>query len=430
MERLREALKRIGKAADRIDLERVLRECLPELTTLWMGEFGESPPAELPLTARHEEQVVLAAEIEGAVDPTRASVLVERAGARWQELRTDIAHREFFRNSVDLLCVAGFDGYFKLLNPAWQTVLGYSLEELYSRPFVEFVHPDDQGETDTEKERLAQGEDRGWHTFENRYRHQDGGFRWLAWRSRAHPGAQLIYAIARDVTRQRQMAAELRQRNEDLETFAYIASHDLRAPLRAVDNLSQWLEQDARDSLSGDSLRHLDLLRQRVKRMENLLEALLEYSRAGREVEPEWVDAGLVVADVVEMLGRPSVTLEGSLPEVKAIPAGLRQIFLNLIANAVKHGGDQVAIQIGVEDRGTEWEFWVADDGPGIDPEFREQIFKPFTTLKPRDEVEGTGIGLALVRRQVQRGGGRVWVEGRASGGSIFRFIWPKGVAE
>lgn len=429
MEQLRESLRKIGRAASRGELETVLRECLPELNSLWFGEFGEQPPGELPLTSQGEGASV-AADFEGDIDETRAGTLLERAGARWEELRTANAYREFFKQSVDLLCVAGADGYFKLLNPAWEDVLGYSREELCSRPFVEFVHPDDRVDTEKESKGLSNDEPRGWEIFENRYRHRDGSYRWLAWRARAQPGAGLIYAIARDVTPEKQMAAELRQRNEDLETFAYVASHDLRAPLRAVDNLSQWIEEDTGDSLTGDSLRHFQLLRQRVKRMEELLEALLRYSRAGRKSKQEWVDVGALLSDVVEMLGRPNVVVKGPLPRVKAPPAGLRQVLLNLISNAIKHGGSNVTVEVGVESRGSEWEFWFADDGPGIAPEFRERVFQPFTTLQPRDEVEGAGIGLALVRRQVRQCGGRVWVEERPKEGSVFRFTWPKADAQ
>ena len=404
----------------------MLRDCLPDLKTLWFGELGERPPEGVPFTSRAAEWAGLAANFEETTDQTRTAILLERAGARWEELRTGDAYREFFKQSVDLLCVAGVDGFFKLLNPAWESVLGYSREELCSKPFLEFVHPDDRVETDKEREELSRDEERGWENFENRYLHRNGEYRWLAWRSRAQPAAGLIYAIARDITREKQLAEELRQRNEDLETFAYVASHDLRAPLRAVDNLSQWIEEDVGDKLTGDSVRHFQLLRQRVKRMEELLEALLRYSRAGRDSKKERVDVGVILSEVVDMLGQPNVAVKGELPEVEASPAGLRQVLLNLISNAFKHGGNDAMVEVGVESRSSEWEFWIADDGPGIAAEFRERVFQPFTTLKPRDEVEGAGIGLALVRRQVRQGGGRVWVEDGPQGGCVFRFTWPR----
>jgi PAS domain S-box-containing protein len=154
-----------------------------------------------------------------------------------------------FNLSLDLLCVAGADGYFKHINPAFEHVLGYSKEELLSRPFVEYVHPDDRPSTVTEMERLVQG--LPVVDFQNRYLAKDGQYRWLAWRSTPALDTGLIYAVARDITKEKRnqeimkrTAEELARSNADLEQFAYVASHDLLAPLRAISNLSEWIEED------------------------------------------------------------------------------------------------------------------------------------------------------------------------------------------
>lgn len=219
----------------------------------------------------------------------------------------------------------------------------------------------------------------------------------------------------------------------ELDNFAYIASHDLRAPLRAIDNLSQWIEEDAGHALTDDAKNYLSLLRGRVSRLETLLNDLLEYSRAGRvagEVRPVEIDK--VLDDSIMQIGVPehlAVKVAPNMPVVDADPATLIQIFGNLLSNAIKHHDkDAGSIEISVAERENFWEFLIEDDGPGVQPEFRERIFDIFQTLRPRDEVEGSGMGLAIVKRLVDTAGGRISVSDRAGGepGAAFRFTWPK----
>jgi len=219
----------------------------------------------------------------------------------------------------------------------------------------------------------------------------------------------------------------------ELDNFAYIASHDLKAPLRAIDNLSQWIEEDAGDVLTDDARNYLSLLRGRVSRLETLLNDLLEYSRAGRvrgEVRP--VDVEKSLRDSITLVGVPDhidVDIGPGMPVVQADPVTLTQIFGNLISNAVKHHDkDAGMIEISVAELGNFWEFLIEDDGPGIQPEFRERIFDIFQTLRPRDEVEGSGMGLAIVKKLIDAAGGRISVSDRAGDkpGAAFRFTWPK----
>ena len=242
----------------------------------------------------------------------------------------------------------------------------------------------------------------------------------------------------RDITAQRQaeteqkrLLAELARSNTDLEEFAYVASHDLKAPLRAIDSLSLWLQEDLTPVLTDESAKHLRLLRQRTQRMERLLDDLLAYSRAGRvEADIHPVDVAKLIARVVESLDPPrgfSVEVVPPQPVFTTARTPLHQIFANLIGNAIKHHDrKEGTIRVTARDDGAFYEFSVEDDGPGIPAQYHERIFGMFQTLKPRDAVEGSGIGLALVKRLVVHYGGRVRVVCRGERGTAFLFTWPK----
>jgi len=225
--------------------------------------------------------------------------------------------------------------------------------------------------------------------------------------------------------------AELETSNGDLDQFAYVASHDLKAPLRGIANLSAWVEEDLGAAMTDGARDHLKRLRGRVHRMEALIDGILAYSRAGKATQPiETVAVGSLVREVVEILavpeGRVAVRTTGSLPTLRTERVPLQQILMNLISNAVKHNAREGA-EVQVEARRAEdaWELSVLDNGPGVPVEYRERIFGIFQRLDSRDKVEGAGIGLSIVQKLVTRRGGRVWVEESPSGGAAFRFTWP-----
>lgn len=231
--------------------------------------------------------------------------------------------------------------------------------------------------------------------------------------------------------RRQRLLDELSRSNTDLEQFAYVASHDLKAPLRAIDSLAVWLEEDLDQVLTESSREHLQLLRQRTERMERLLEDLLTYSRASRvPADIASIDARALVLQAVELVNLPA-GFEVGLPNPDFVlltaVTPLRQVLTNLIANAIKHH-DRTSgqVQISLDEAGEMLNFSVADDGPGIPVEFHERVFGMFQTLRPRDEVEGSGIGLALVKRIVTRYGGDVRIESRVPRGIEIRFSWPK----
>lgn len=230
--------------------------------------------------------------------------------------------------------------------------------------------------------------------------------------------------------------AELRRSNRDLEEFAYIASHDLKAPMRGIDNTAKWLEEDLEDVLTDDTRETLRLMRSRIKRMESLLDDLLTYSRAGRtDTAIDTVDVNEMVERLADLLSPPDsimVRTEGRLPTLRTAHGQLEQILRNLINNAIKHHDKPAGeVVISARQSGDFYEFSVRDDGPGIPAEFREKIFKLFQTLKRRDEVEGTGMGLAVVKKLVERQGGTIEVRSDGPGkGAEFRFMWPVTIKE
>ncbi len=225
--------------------------------------------------------------------------------------------------------------------------------------------------------------------------------------------------------------AQLRRANKELEEFAYAASHDLKAPLRVIDNSSKWIEEDLQPHLSGDTRENMNMLRSRVKRMDKLLDDLLEYARIGRSNEKRYAEttAGDKLMDnILEMLSPAgfTVAVSPSFAGIQVPVMPLQQILMNLISNAIKHHDkENGCIEVTVESRGERYVFAVKDDGPGIPAKFHEQIFKMFQTIKPRDQVEGSGMGLAMVKKHVELFGGTIAVESEGRG-STFRFTWPQ----
>jgi signal transduction histidine kinase len=226
------------------------------------------------------------------------------------------------------------------------------------------------------------------------------------------------------------LTADLARRNRDLDEFAYVASHDLKAPLRAVANLAQWVEEDAGAALDAENRQRLSLMAERCRRMDALIDGVLEYSRAGRVVAAaEPVEVARLLAEVVDLLAPPAevrVEIGPGMPRLLAPRLLLAQVFSNLIGNAVKHAARPGLVRVTTRPAGARFhQFSVADDGRGIAPQFHEKIWGIFQTLEGPGGARGTGVGLALVKKIVEERGGKAWVDSAEGKGATFHFTWP-----
>jgi len=231
--------------------------------------------------------------------------------------------------------------------------------------------------------------------------------------------------------KQAELVKELENVNQELKDFAYIASHDLKAPLRAIKTLADWISTDYADKIDQDGQEQLKLLRQRVDRMHNLIDGILQYSRVGRVREKlAEVELNKLLPEIIDMLAPPAnikITVETELPTVKCEETRITQVFQNLLSNAIKYmDKPNGLIKVGCAEDGEFWKFGIADNGPGIEKKHWERIFKIFQTLAPRDEFESTGIGLTVVKKIVELYGGKIWLESEVGKGTTFLFTFPK----
>jgi PAS domain S-box-containing protein len=316
---------------------------------------------------------------------------------------------------------------------------GAAAEGLPAAAYLQVVHEEDRAHVAAALDRAIQL----CTTYDIEYRvlQSGGAFRWLQARGRVESDgagkATYFHGAVIDITDRKLSELSLRDKNQllersnrDLEDFAYIASHDLKTPLSGIKSAALWLEEDLHD-LSDESRKLLGLMRGRINRMETLLDDLLAFSRVGRSEtlasETKLVD---IFASIVEVLNPPPhilVRIEGELLVINTARAPLEQVLRNLVNNAIQHH-DKPNGQVIVSARRIEdfVEFIVRDDGPGILPRFHEKIFELFQTLKRRDEAESTGMGLAIVKKLIERHNGRITVHSQGDGtGTEFRFRWP-----
>jgi PAS domain S-box-containing protein len=347
----------------------------------------------------------------------------------------------FFTLSLDPLCIAGFDGYFKRLNPAWERIFGFTVEELTARPFLDFVHPDDREPTVSQSDNLAAGDT--CTSFENRYLCKDGSYKWLLWNATPLPERQEIYAVGHDISERRQTEEALREAKEQAEAasrfkdqFLSMMSHELRTPLNAILGFSVLLPQERYGTLNDRQRRYVDHIHKGGTHLHRLINDILDLSKieAGRlEMAMGPVDVAGALDEVVNSLlplaEQKSQTLSLKADPkitVQADPTRLQQVLINLAGNAIKFTPAGGRIELEAHRDSTQVRFSVRDNGPGIPPEEKTHIFEAFHRLRQAGEaVEGSGLGLAIARQLVELQGGHLELDSQDGQGSCFYFSLP-----
>jgi PAS domain S-box-containing protein len=334
------------------------------------------------------------------------------------------------------------------VSPACERIWGRSVEELYANPraFVDAIHPDDREGVLAVFELQQEGVQ-----YEHEYRviQPDGSIAWILNRAfpvRDESGKVVLYtAVAKDITQRKQLEQSLRvhgeklaRSNEELERFAYVASHDLQEPLRMVASFTQLLSKRYSGRLDETADRYINFAVDGARRMQQSIAGLLSYSRVNsQELTLSRIDCEAAVQEAVRNL---QAAIEGSnasvdwdpLPVLSVDQGQFTQLFQNLLGNSIKFTKKEQAprIHISAADSGAEWLFSVQDNGIGIEPQHAERVFQVFQRLHTKEEFPGAGIGLAVCKTVVERHGGRIWMESEPGVGSTFRFTVPKNPKE
>lgn len=241
----------------------------------------------------------------------------------------------------------------------------------------------------------------------------------------------MLHRLDKSRTELIKYSEQLKKQNEELNQFSYVVSHDLKAPLRAIFKLSEWIQEDLGDAIPEDAKKNMQVLRGRVYRLEALINGLLQYSRIGRVNFPvERLDVNQMLRETVELLNPPphiSIHIQKGMPVLNTKKILLQQVFSNLISNAIKFNDKPAGVvEIKAADAGDFYQFSVKDNGVGIEEAFHSKIFEIFQTLNARDKVEGTGVGLSITKKSVEDMGGAIILTSEKSKGTEFTFTWPK----
>ncbi|WP_169306898.1 ATP-binding protein [Pedobacter polaris] len=341
--------------------------------------------------------------------------------------------------SVDVICTLDRKGNFVKISAAAKTLWDYEPFELIGCNLKNLVHQDDIAGIDPVIELIINGEQST--NFENRFIRKDGKEVSMIWSARWKEKEKLIYCIARDATaiknaeyKLQKRAKELAYSNEELEQFAYIASHDLQEPLRMVSSFLTQLEKKYKDQLDDKAKQYINFAVDGAVRMRRIILDLLEYSRIGKKKEHlELVDLNEVVNQVVQFCKttieeKGAQVIAENLPTVRAIRMPVQQMLQNLIGNALKYQKENVKpiVKIIAEEEETYWKISVIDNGIGIDPQFFDKIFLAFQRLHNNTEYSGSGIGLAICKKIAEKYDIQLWVESELDKGSIFTFTITK----
>ena len=327
------------------------------------------------------------------------------------------------------------NGDVDYFNRQWTEFTGLPFDEIKGWGWTRFIHPDClDANVVSWRHSVETGEP---FTFQHRVRRADGAFRWHLSRALAMRDAEgkisMWIASNTDIHEQKEKEEELRRLNDDLQQFAYSASHDLQEPIRNVAVYSEVVAAQYDHLLDEEGRQYLGFLVEGGRRLATLINDLLAYTRAGVvESSVTRVDSMVVwqhtLASLAEAIRENGAVVTcGALPEVYMTEAHLQQVFQNLVSNALKYRTqDAPSIHVSAENLGASWRFSVRDNGIGIDPQYKEKIFGVFKRLHRDQKYAGTGIGLAICQRVVERYGGRIWVESESGKGATFFFTIPR----
>jgi PAS domain S-box-containing protein len=402
---------------------------LPDGETRWLSVHKQvfftgtaSQESKYPEEQRHPSYGILA-----AIDIT------ERKETAAALLKTEEQFHILADNISQLAWIADAQGDIFWCNRRWVDYTGITVDQMSNYGWKKAHHPESADRV-VERFRACIESGEPWEeTF--RLRGKDGSYRWFL--SRAIPIADAENKILRwfgtntDVTDLKMAQLALEERNTELDSFVHIVSHDLKAPLRAISNLSQWIEDDLEGTLSASVQEQMTLLRTRVHRMQALIDELLDYALVGRvDSTVELVDLQKLLREVVDSVAPPptfTITIAPDLPRLHTKRLFLSQVFANLIGNAVKyHDRLDGSVHISAQECGEFYEFAVADDGPGIDPVYQDNIFVIFQTAAPKNVQGSTGIGLAIVKKIIETESGAIRLESELGKGTTLYFTWPK----
>jgi PAS domain S-box-containing protein len=356
-------------------------------------------------------------------------------------LEWETQRNHFFRLSIELLAITTYEGVFIQANPTWEKALGYGEDDLRGRGLQEFIHPDDVGPTNGVIANILEAETSLY--FENRFRGRDGFYRWLGWTIAPFAAEGLLYIFARDITERRERENEIRRLNTDLEqrtlslqllnqeleSFSYSLAHDLRTPLRSISAYSEMLVGGEGGELSSEAGKMVRTIQRNSGRMTQLMDDFLAFFRVARkDVKQERIVMSAIVREAIATTQIDSKRVVdfrvGTLPPASGDPAMVLQVFVNLISNAVKFTAqrDRAQIEIGCVPGRTPSVYFVKDNGVGFNMKYYSRLFGVFERLHRREDFDGTGIGLAIVQKIVQRHGGTVWAESEVDSGATFYF--------
>ena len=371
------------------------------------------------------------------------NIVIQRITEQRNELRAK--NKELRKLSIvaskaeNAIIITDRDGVAEWVNDGFVRLTGYTFDEIVGKKPDEILYGKNTDKLMLSNLRMAISDNISFSGELLKYKKDNTRF-WtqITMTPIAEEGEERFIFIESDIT-PRKIAEEkmklylinLEKTNSELDKFAYVVSHDLKAPLRAIGNLTGWIEEDMGDRLPEEIQNHFTTIKGRVVRMEGLINGILDYTKAAKTGgSTESFKSDELIRETIDLIGAPKnavINIRTPLPEMNTEKIKLQQVFLNLIHNAIKYNDkDDVQVEVGCEDKGNDWQFYVKDNGPGIEERYHEKIFVIFQTLNARDEVESRGVGLAIVKKIVEEEGGKISLQSEKGKGATFFFSWPK----